>query len=587
MAKTVGEERPTKRPMKKRIKHRYDRHMPNERHHRVLVWSLFFTCAVTVALQLLYPLDRALPLARVAGDDVGWHTHEQLAEAINTSFLESQLELVVDGQTTTQIPLASVGAEPNTEMMIEQVLRYPFWQRFIPFSILVNASAVNQADVYYTSSVLEAASEEQAATLSFEPVNASLAIEDGVLVATAEKRGSSVTADSVYQAIADSNPTLGGVAPVVVSASRTDPAEAASSLEAVREEAEVALGRRVIITAGNHTFMPDNTTVASWLQIGTDSSGEPTLELAADAMSSYFDMIDKETGVPAGQTNINLTNGREISRDVGERGRGIEREQLRERIGGWLLRGEGGSEFDVEFRDIEPSVIYDNKYTATEEGLRTYVADAAERMNVHIVIQQLDGEQWTASARADESIPSASTYKLFVAKWLFDQMDKGLIGWNDAMLGTTVSTCFDRMTIASTNPCAQSWLASAGRANVNQYVYDLGFSEGTTFTHPVATHTTASDLQRMMLGIHDGSIIDGAHKDRLLHSLATHPYRYGIPTGSAGEVWDKVGFLWDYVHDTAIVKHPKGTYIMTIMTKGQSYATIASLTREIERIMYP
>jgi hypothetical protein len=104
---------------------------------------------------------------------------------------------------------------------------------------------------------------------------------------------------------------------------------------------------------------------------------------------------------------------------------------------------------------------------------------------------------------------------------------------------------------------------------------------------PVATHTTANDLQKMMLGINDGSLMSGANKDRLLHSLATHPYRYGIPTGSSGQVWDKVGFLWDYVHDTAIVKHPQGTYVMTIMTKGQSYATIASLTREIERIMYP
>jgi hypothetical protein len=176
---------------------------------------------------------------------------------------------------------------------------------------------------------------------------------------------------------------------------------------------------------------------------------------------------------------------------------------------------------------------------------------------------------------------------LFVAKWLFDQMDKGAIHWDDPMLDTNVSVCFDRMTIASTNPCAEAWLAQAGRANFNQYIYGLGFSQGTNFNMPIATHTTADDLQRMMLGIYNGSIIDGAHKDRLLHSLSVHPYRYGIPTGSAGQVWDKVGFLWDYVHDTAIVRHPQGTYVMTIMTKGQSYATIAALTREIERIMYP
>ncbi|HMH70341.1 MAG TPA: serine hydrolase, partial [Candidatus Saccharimonadales bacterium] len=88
-------------------------------------------------------------------------------------------------------------------------------------------------------------------------------------------------------------------------------------------------------------------------------------------------------------------------------------------------------------------------------------------------------------------------------------------------------------------------------------------------------------------GLNDGTLVSGDHRNRLLSSLGRHPYRYGIPTGSAGIVHDKVGFLWDYVHDTAIVQHPRGTYLMTIMTKGQSYGAIASVTRQIERIMYP
>ncbi len=90
-----------------------------------------------------------------------------------------------------------------------------------------------------------------------------------------------------------------------------------------------------------------------------------------------------------------------------------------------------------------------------------------------------------------------------------------------------------------------------------------------------------------MIGLNDGSLVGGEYRDRLLDSLGRHPYRYGIPTGSKGNVHDKVGFVWDYVNDTAIVQHPRGTYVMAIMTKGYSYATIASITREVERIMYP
>lgn len=576
-----------KRPVRRRIQARYDRHMPDRKRHRVLIWLLFLASAIVVAAQLLYPLDRALPLTRVAGESVAWYTHEQLAETINTSFRNTKLQLVVDGQTISEVTLSHIGAEPNTDVMIKRVLEYPFWLRFVPLSIFLNADAITYADVYYTSSLLDVASKEQADKLSFAPVNAQLAIENGTLIAKDEKRGSDVMPDAVYEAIVKARPSLGGTTAVIIPATRSNPKEAATSFKAVREAAETALGRQVIIRAGNHTFMPDDVTIASWLKIGTSETGDPTLNLAIDNLDFYLDSIDKEVGTPAGQTNINLTNGREVNRELGVNGSAIDREQLIPQITSWLIDGQGQSEFVVAFKEVAPSIIYDNKYTATEEGLRSYVTDTAEKLNVRIAVQQLDGEKWSASARADESIPSASTYKLFVSKWLFDQMDKGLIHWDDSMLGTTVSTCFDRMTIASTNPCAESWLAQAGRENVNQYMYHLGFSVGTTFTNPIATHTTANDLQKMMLGIYDGSLIDGAHKERLLHSLATHPYRYGIPTGSEGKVWDKVGFLWDYVHDTAIVEHPKGTYVMTIMTKGHSYATIASLTREIERIMYP
>lgn len=572
---------------KTRLKVHYDTYMPNKKHHRVLIWVVFLVCSAIIAAQLLYPPDRALPLTSITGKNVAWLKHDQLAEMIDTKFRDTKLKLTIGADRSLTVSLASMGAEPNTEPMIEELAGYSFWQRFIPFSLFAHTANLTLTDAYFSDEVLKKASEEQAKQLSFEPVNARLAIEEGVLVATSEERGSRVTATDVHAAVSSVKPLLGSTTTLTIPSKRIDPSETAASLQAVRAAAEAALSRQVIIMADDHSFAPDSGTIATWLQISTDEAGKPTLKVADDTINAYFDTIDEKAGVLAGRTNINLTNGRETSRTTGASGRAINRDDLRTDISKWLLEGQGQGQFTAEFHDVAPSVMYDNKFTATEEGLRAYVADAAQRLNVHIVIQQLDGGRWTASARADESIPSASTYKLFVAKWLFDQMDKGTVHWDDPMLDTTVSGCFDRMTIASTNPCAESWLAQAGRNNMNQYVYGLGFSEGTSFTMPDATHTTANDLEKMMLGLNDGSIIGGAYRDRLLHSLSVHPYRYGIPTGSGGEVWDKVGFLWDYVHDTAIVKHPRGTYVMTIMTKGQSYATIASLTREIERIMYP
>lgn len=561
--------------------------MPNQKYHRVIIWVVFLFGSMVIAGQLLYPSDRALPFARIRHQSVAWRDHEQLAKLLDTHFRRSKLKLVVDEDTSVEVPLASAGAELNTDRMIEDAMRYPFWWRFVPFSIIFFGEDATKASVFYTDSVLRKTSQEQASKLSFDPVNARLAIEEGKLVAEAEKWGSKVAADEVYRKISRTQPTLGGATKLITKAKRVEPTETASSLKDIQVAAEAALAREVNILANGQRFAPDNATVASWLQIVTGEDGKPTLQVIDEKINELFDSIDAKAGMPAGRTNINLVNGYEKSRTTGQTGSAVGREELKTQLVSWLLEGQGQSSIEATFYDVAPSVMYDSKYTATEEGLRAYVADAARRMNVHIAVQQVDGGKWSASARSGESIPSASTYKLFVAKWLFDRMDKGLVHWDDPMLDTTVSVCFDRMTIASTNPCAEAWLAQAGRADFNQYIWGLGFSKGTNFNMPVATHSTADDLQRMMLGVHNSTLISGAHKDRLLRSLSTHPYRGGIAAGSGGKVYDKVGYLWDYVHDTAIVQHPKGTYIMTIMTKGQSYATIANLTREIERIMYP
>ena len=173
---------------------------------------------------------------------------------------------------------------------------------------------------------------------------------------------------------------------------------------------------------------------------------------------------------------------------------------------------------------------------------------------------------------------------------LFDRINKGQIHWTDPMLDTNVAECFDRMTVASTNPCAESWIAQFGRQYINDFIHTRGFSSGTSFTTGSANQTTAADLNKYMIGLDNGTLVSGANRQKLEYNLSRHPYKYGIGTGSsvpANQIYDKVGFLWDYIHDTGIVPHPRGKYILTIMTKGQSYAAIANVTREIERIMYP
>lgn len=574
------------RRIKSVARRHYYTYMPNKKHHRVLVWVVFLLLAGQYAIQMLYPLDRALPLARIGDQPVGWQKDPDLAKTLSDHYARSKVSLFVDNKTSATVSLPQLGAEPAVGRQVVYLENYPFWQRLVPFSLWLQWPSIKTVQVEFASSVLPGVSESIAKKLSHAPQNARLAIKDGALVAVDDVLGTKVVAADIERTIRDGRLLLGKTTRLKVPAQRWPAQTTIADFSVVRSQAEAALARTLRLEIADKTFRPTRMHVASWLVIG-ERAGQPTLTLDSKKVAGYLDGLNKAVGRPAGQTNINLENGREINRQTGAIGKAIDQPPLIDAIRQRLLGPADPSPIQGQLIDLQPSVIYNNKYTSSEAGLRAYVRDAARDQNANIVVRQLDGQQWSASDSAEVSIPSASTYKLFVAKILFDKMNRGETSWDDPILDTTVDTCFDRMTIASTNPCAQEWLRRWGRDYVNQSIWKLGFSRGTTFTAPDAVHTTAGDLANFMTQLENGSIIGGAQRERLLRSLSTHPYRYGVPTGSQGQVWNKVGFLWDYVHDAAIVHHPKGRYVIVVMTKGRSYGTIAAITRQVERIMYP
>lgn len=542
---------------------------------------------IVIVVQLLYPYDRGLPFAKVAGTSVHMATHARMAEVIGEKFAATKVKLVLDSITSNEFELKQAGAEPNTERMIAALSDYPLWQRFIPGSIILRSNQVIAADVYYTNAPFKEFVEAKSKELTFAPQNARLAIKDGRLVASEAVEGSEVDAAALLDAISKTSLLLGNTTEIIVPAKRIPAQTYSKDLAEVQHAAEMALAHTVTITAEGRQFSPQKEEIASWIVLTQDEKGATSLAVDKEKVKMYLSQLNSQVGIEPGQTDITLVDGREVGRSTGSVGRALEIDSLAEQIAAALLVPPSVISVTAQMKEVLPSVIYNSKYTTTQAGLQAYVNDLVRSKNIRISIQQLDGGKWYAGGRQDESTVSGSTYKLYVALVLFDKIDKGEIRWNDPMLDTTVAGCFERMTVASTNPCAEAWLAQWGRQYVNDFIYAHGFSTGTTFTNNIATHTTASDLSKFMTGLNDGTLVSGTNRERLLNSLGRHPYRYGIPTGSKGTVHDKVGFIWDYVNDTAIVNHPRGNYIMTIMTKGYSYATIASITREVERIMYP
>ena len=544
----------------KKVKQTYRSAMPEQKRHRMLVWAAFFVVAAILAVQILYPLDRALPLARMNGRWVGWQSETDLANQATLVFQRSKIKFIIGGKPSGIYTLSEAGADIKAEEMASQLANYPFWLRLVPFSIFWQLPNVQTLDLAFALPTLEVFAQKTSSQLSRPPINAGVAFKDGQLTAVNDVPGHLVSAQAIKNVLQTTKYSFAGMTELRIDAKLQEASRRSTAFASVRNQAEQALARPLTIRAADQTFAVGNAEKASWLEFGETTEGGTTLVINRQKLQSSIDNWSKAAGRSAGQTNINIENGREVSRTTGEKGSQIDAASIVQPVTDYLLRGQGSGVILTAMTDLEPSVIYNNRYTPTEDGLRAYVRDKA-RNGAWFSIRQLGGSGWSADADAEESVVSASTYKLFVAKRLFDEINAGGISWSDPMLDTTVSGCF---------------------------VYRLGFSRAVTFTHAQATHVSAGDLTKFMVGLETGSLISGAQRERLLYSLSHHPYRYGIPTGSqAHEVYDKVGFLWNYVHDTAIVRHPRGTYVMTIMTQGKSYAAIAAMTRDIERIMYP
>jgi len=540
-----------------------------------------------ILVQLCYPSDRALPFAMLRGEPAGGRTHTDITADVQRSF-ESATVTFATKKKSTKTMLSGLGASLNADKMVDELTDYPLWQRLIPFSILVKHPSVSRLDVYFDAKKLEAETNKIGKKLAVAPTNAGIEIKKGNLVITPASVGANVSAKAVNTSVANkqfgfSNTTIR------VTSKEIEPKKTDDSIAPIARRAESIIAKKVTLKGEDgKTFTPSKKILATWLTFPVDKAGQYQLTIDESAVRDYVNQINEKIKVDPGVMTVNVVDGEEAGRSGGSVGREVNIEEAVTRLKTAVLSSEPMEILTLAMRDVPSVVVSNRRYTETQKGLQAYVNYVTSTQDVYISLTQLTGSKWHVEARANDSIPSGSTFKLYVAMILFDEMQKGHIKWGDAMLDTDVAGCFERMTVASTNPCAEAWIAQFGRQYMDDFLHSHGFSGGTTFvTNGTAVRTTANDLTNYMTRLYYGTLYGSEYRARLLDSLGRHPYRYGIPTGSSGTVHDKVGFLWDYVHDTAIVERPEGTYILTILTRGQSYGRIAQITRELESIMYP
>ncbi|GEO78596.1 serine hydrolase [Companilactobacillus mindensis] len=189
---------------------------------------------------------------------------------------------------------------------------------------------------------------------------------------------------------------------------------------------------------------------------------------------------------------------------------------------------------------------------------------------------------------------SASTYKLYLAAYLFNQRQNGDFSWTAENIDG-----FDRMIVNSDNDFSENQINLYGADTLSAFMEKQGWYSS-VFQTGQATQTTSYSLQLLLKDLAKGTgpFKNKSDRTKLLNLMGKQNYRTGIPVGAAEAdagttVQDKVGFLDDVNNDAGIVTLPNGQrYILVIMTNGHKqsnlsgFPRIATITKNIQKIVY-
>ena len=187
---------------------------------------------------------------------------------------------------------------------------------------------------------------------------------------------------------------------------------------------------------------------------------------------------------------------------------------------------------------------------------------AAESVPFSVVVLELSTGAG-AQHLSDRQIPSASLYKLYVARELLRRIDAGELS-RDAPAGDansrTVEQCVHDMIVVSDNTCGSAGLRLVGRGALDDDLRRDGFRH-TTLSSP--QETSADDVARLLVEAHS----DPARAElyRLLQDQQVDDrLPQGLPPGTP--IAHKTGDIRHYAHDAGVITTPSGDVLLAVLS---------------------
>ena len=546
---------------------------------RILLITGGAMLGLLLIVQLFFPGDRLLPFARADGRSLALMKRTEATKLLNDAYNSSSIDIYMGtGKKPVVTPtLQQAGVRVDNTDRVKK-LTYPWYMRIIPTSLFwAGLKSSPTPKPQFNATFMTYIEKNLMPRCREDPVDATLKAQSDKLVTVAAKNGGACAQQDVVTSIKRITPVLTKLTSIKVARTEIKPVVGDSIAKAKADELNSRLANGLTISVNGAPVVASKKDVISWLDF---SSQEKTLVATVNQARAQVWLeanVAAKVAIVPGTSAITTKDFTETSRVNGSAGQAIDIIATITSIQS-VIDGKSVSATTLT-KVVPPIEQYTRTYSPSDAGLTAlvtnYAKDHAGSYGVSMV--ELDGKKRRTDYNADTQFVTASAYKMFVAFSLMKQIDSGKRDWESN------ATCFNKMISQSDNACAESFLNSLGLSTVTKDIQAIGLANS-TFLKAGGPFTTAKDLTLLSGMVATGQNFSPANQERLISAMKGNVFRKGIPSGVQGTVADKVGFLDDLLHDTAIIYGPNGTYVLTIMTKGASWGSIADLARQLDTL---
>lgn len=558
-----------------------------EHKRRLLLWGGGGITGAFLLIQLFYPGNLLLPFTNIDGQSFSARDRDDVKQTLTSSYAKQTIGLYFGSakQPYRTPSLKEIGLTVETDKQVDKA-DYPLWLRIVPTSILWGHLVRPVPDPTYRhddAELQEYMKKELGQSCDVAPKNATLQVKKQLLHVVSAEKGGTCKLDDVKHRLEEVEPKLSTKTRVVVPMKERSPAVSDEQAKKTKTQLEARLKNGVTIMVGDQKQTIPREQIIEWIEFGVPEASI-VVTVNAERSNKYVSeqVAPKVTKAP-GVSKVATVDFTETSRVDGAPGQAIDTPATLASLGAYLTNG--GDAPSVAVKQVAPRVEYARTYSPSDAGLSALMKHYAESHpgTYGVSLVELAGQKRRAVFQDTKQFRTASTYKLYVAYGTLKRVESGAWRWSDQIQGgRNLEKCFDDMIVKSDNPCGEVLLEKIGYRTLTDELKAVGLT-GTSFIgkEPV---TTAGDLTTFNAALESGQLVSGESKNRLISAMKRNVYRQGIPGGANGTVANKVGFLEGYLHDAAIIYGPTGPVVLSVMSNGSSWASIADLTRQIEAL---